>query len=154
MTCQPSWIRGGGVVAHLHPEDQDWQLPDEAVPLETFHITLIGRKSFLGKEDAMAAVWAEVASTLPEPPRAELASEVHQQAEDDRLTWFLHLVNQEDFTDYVEQLTNILDVAFQKKSGIRFENPENARYFHMTIGNNQGGDPMKSIGSIRQPERA
>jgi hypothetical protein len=65
----------------------------------------------------------------------------------------LPVVNQDDFRAYVQQLIGILDDAFRRLSGSGFTNPETDRYFHVSVANNQGGDPLKSIGSI-EPRKA
>lgn len=153
-TYLPSWTRGGGIVVHANREPQDWQLPSEAVALPSFHITLIGRKVFLGQEDAMADAWESVRRLLPLPPGPELDKHVTLATDEERKTWFLHIINQDNFRDYVEQMTSILNDAFRQRSGSGFVNPDTDRYFHLSVANNQGGDPMKSIGSIGPTARA
>jgi hypothetical protein len=132
-----------------HDDMIDCQLPPDATPLPFFHVTLIGRKVFLEQQDAMANAWESVRPTLPFPPLAELDSSVNEAVDEYRKTWFLHIVNQNDFRHYVEELTTILDDAFRRLSGHGFANPSTDRYFHMSVGNNRGGDPLESIGSIR-----
>ena len=99
----------------------------------------------------MAKVWEGVRPILPLPPQAELDATVNQAVNEDRRTWFLHIANQDEFRSYVQELTNILDDAFTRLIGCGFTNPETDRYFHMSVANNQGGDPFKSIGSITNP---
>ncbi|MEO8497716.1 MAG: metallophosphoesterase [Planctomycetota bacterium] len=145
----PLWSPGGGVVLDVHPARRDWQLPSDATPLPSFHVTLIGRKVFLEYMDAMVGVWEFVRRTLPLPPYPELDTRVKLATDEHRKTWFLDIVNQDDFSDYARQLTTILDAEFRHCMGIGFPNAETDRYFHMSIANNQGGDPLKSIGAIR-----
>lgn len=147
----PSWIPGGGVVLEVHPPVQNWQLPADATPLPSFHVTLIGRKVFLDQQDEMAKVWEEVRPTLPLPPHPELEADVHQATDEDRKTWFLHVVNQDNFRAYVRAVTSTLDDGFVKLAGSGFTNPETDRYFHMSVANNRGGDLLESIGSIGPP---
>ncbi len=151
MRYLPSWVREGGVVIDVHPPRRDWPLPTDATPLPAFHVTLIGRKVFLEQQDEMAKVWEEVRPILPLPPQAELDATVNQAGNEDRMTWFLHIANQDEFRSYVQELTSILDDAFTRLIGCGFTNPETDRYFHMSVANNQGGDPLKSIGSITNP---
>jgi hypothetical protein len=66
----------------------------------------------------------------------------------------LPVVNQDDFRAYVQQLTCILDGAFRRLRGSGIPNPDIGRYFHLSVANNRGGDPLKSIGSIRLPNDA
>ena len=147
----PSWVREGGVVVEVHPVGRDWQLPADATQLPSFHVTLIGRKVFLEQQDEMAKVWKEVQPTLPLPPQAELETVVNQAVDEDRKTWFLHVTNQDEFRSYVQELTSILDGAFTRLTESGLTNPESDRYFHMSVANNQGGDPLESIGSITNP---
>ncbi len=144
-----SWVRGGGVVVHVYPEGQDWPLPADAVVLPSFHVTLIGRKAFLELEDAMADVWDSARTSLTELPQPELDTRVDLATDADRKTWYLHVVNQDEFRACAQKLTRTLDQLLSERTGSRFPNPETDRYFHMTVANNQGGDPLKSIGSIR-----
>lgn len=145
----PSWVPGGGVVLEVHPARQDWQLPDDATQLPSFHVTLIGRKVFLEQQDAMAKVSGNVRKRLSIPPYPELDTTVKLATDEDRRTWFLEIANQDDFRDYAQQLTSILDDEFRRCLGIGLSNPETDRYFHMSVANNRGGDPLESIGSIR-----
>jgi len=148
-TSLPTWLHGGGVVVDVRPEPADWKLPSDAVKLSAFHITLLGRKVFTGREDAMAAIWDVVQSALPLPPQSQLGARVNVQTEGDRKTWFLDVVNQEDYRSYVEQLLEKFNRELQARGEKGFEQLPADRYFHMTVANNCGGDPMKSIGSIR-----
>ncbi len=126
----------------------DWQPPIDAAWLPHFHITLLGRKRFLDVENEMARVWQSVCIVLSTSPNPDLGAEVHLAVDDDRKTWFRSVVNQGDFRSYVRVLKRILDENFRHLCGIGFTNPETDRYFHVSIANNQGGDPMKSVGSV------
>ena len=103
---------------------------------------------------ASKMLWEAVQPTLSLPPQAALEAAVNQVADEERRTWFLHIVNQDDFRSYVQDLTSILDDAFNRLIGSGVTNPEINRCFHISVANNQGGDPLKSIGSIRPPENA
>ncbi len=138
----------------VHPTERDWKLPADATPLPSFHVTLIGRKAFLEQQDAIAEVWDSVRSRLPLAPQPEFRDEVYEATDEDRKTWFLHIANQDEFQSYVQELTSILDDAFTRVIGGGFTNPQTDRYFHTSVANNQGGDPLKSIGSIKRPEGA
>jgi len=147
----PAWVPDGGVVLDVHSASQGCQLPSDATPLPSFHVTLLGRRVFLDQQEAMARVWESARPTLPVPPQAEFDAAIHEAVDENRKTWFLHVVNQIAFRSYVRELTKILDGAFSRLRGTRFTNSETDRYFHMSIANNLGGDPMKSIGSICPP---
>jgi hypothetical protein len=149
----PTWVPGGGVVLAVHPVRQDWQLPADAIQLPSFHVTLIGRKPFREQQDMMAKIWEAVRTSLPLPPEPELETAVNQAIKDDRKTWFLPIINQDEFRSYVEKLTRILDDAFSRLIGHDLTHLETDRYFHVSIANNQNGDPFKSIGSIRRPSK-
>ena len=47
------------------------------------------------------------------------------------------------------QLTSILDDAFGRLSSIGFSNPEPDRYFHVSVADNRGGDPLQSFRFLR-----
>ncbi len=89
----------------VHPTERDWKLPADATPLPSFHVTLIGRKAFLEQQDAIAEVWDSVRSRLPLAPQPEFRDEVYEATDEDRKTWFLHIVNQDDFRRYLDELT-------------------------------------------------
>ena len=145
----PSWVPGGGVVIDVHSAARNWLLPADATQLASFHVTLIGRKVFLERQDTMAKAWEKVRPTLPLPPQAELDTALNEEIDENRKTWFLHVANQDEFRSYVRSLTTILDDAFTRLTGSGFTNPEAERYFHMSVANNRGGDPLESIGSIK-----
>jgi hypothetical protein len=50
----------------------------------------------------------------------------------------MEIDNQEDFQDYADELCENLGIA----------NPEPHRYFHISVANNHGGNPFKSVGDI------
>lgn len=147
----PSWEPDGGIVVEIHLPKHHWNLPTEATPIEQCHVTLIGRKVFQ-EQDEMKRAWEMVRHTLPMPPQPKLDEDVHEAVDGDRRTWFLHVRNQDVFRCYVERLTDMLDDAVRQISGSGFSNLETDRYFHISIANNRGGDPMKSIGSIKPPQ--
>ena len=49
---------------------------------------------------------------------------------------------QEDFQDYADKLCAALGIA----------NPEPERFFHVSIANNHGGNPFKSVGDISESD--
>jgi len=125
----------------------------DATQLPAFHVTLIGRKVFLEQQDMMAKVWETMRSSLPLPPEPEFDTAVNQAVDEDRKTWFLHIANQDEFRCYVEELTSVFEDAFTRLVGCDFTNAETDRYFHMSVANNQGGDPFKNIGSIKPTDK-
>jgi hypothetical protein len=151
ISTQLSWMPGGGVVSEIHGLTPDWKLPSEATLLHVFHVTLIGRKAFLENQNTMIGAWDSLRGTLPSPRPPELETQVRLATDGGRKTWYLHIGNQEEFRSYVDELTRLLDKAFRRLDGCNFTNPESDRYFHMSIANNRGGDPLKSIGSIERP---
>ena len=150
-TSALSWMPGGGIILEVQYARQDWLLPPDAVVLPGFHVTLIGRKALLEHKDLMETSWTLLRSTLPQPCQPELDIRVHQATDGERRTWFLNIVNQEEFRSYVGELTRHFDEFSRQLNGRRFTNFETDRYFHVSVANNRGGDPLQSIGSIKPP---
>jgi len=58
--------------------------------------------------------------------------------EQDKVTYVLAIDNQDELKDFVDKL-------YASKG---LENPEPDRFFHITVANNAGGNPFKSIGNV------
>jgi hypothetical protein len=153
----PCWRSGGGIVAPVEPAlAPRFVLPDEAVLLSenaspSFHITLIGRKSLLSLAKELESHWDAMRPHCSQPPQPRLDPVLRLAMDAGRKTWFLHILNQAEFRHYVQDLSCILDEMLYSRSGCRFVNPEENRYFHLSIANNCGGNPLESIGSIQRP---
>ena len=55
-----------------------------------------------------------------------------------RETFFVEIANQEQFAEMVNEMCEMLGI----------ENPEPERFFHLSLANNHGGNPFKSVGDI------
>ena len=62
--------------------------------------------------------------------------------EQDKVTYVLPVENQDDFIKFVDKL-------YMSKG---FKNPEPGRFFHITVANNAGGNPIKSIGNVTKQD--
>ena len=148
------WETGGGVIQHLPAEEVPYvdlpagadQLQYDGVP--DFHVTLIGRKALIASDDLLSEFWPQIKALLPASPKVELSPILYESRDEGRRTWFLHVENQRE----LRQFANALSRAIRSVSAGTFENPETHRYFHVSVANNAGGDPLRSIGSIRPPE--
>jgi hypothetical protein len=110
------------------------KLPDDKV-----HITLTSIKSFKPFKDKLKDF------QLPEDitfPNVELGNAEFVYREDGKTTYVVAIKNQNDIKDFVDKI-------YQK---IGETNPEPNRFFHITLANNQGGDPFKSIGNVEKSD--
>ena len=111
-------------------------------PIAKSHITLIGGKALKDVKDVMKAnapgltldhwpdlevLYGQTGTATREMPDGEV-----------RETLFVEIANQEDFADMVNEMCEMLGI----------ENPEPERFFHLSLANNHGGNPFKSVGAI------
>ena len=66
---------------------------------------------------------------------------VHRPDEN-KVTYVMSLLNQEEFKNFVDQIYKSLGL----------ENPEPDRFYHITLANNEGGNPFKSIGNVTKKD--
>lgn len=59
-----------------------------------------------------------------------------------KVTYVMALSNQEEFKKFVDNVYKSLGL----------ENPEPDRFYHITIANNEGGNPFKSIGDVTKKD--
>ena len=111
------------------------------LPNDRLHVTLTSIRNFKPFKD----VFNENKSSVTEipPPNVELGEGrfVHR-SEKGKITYVLAVNNQEELKVYVDALYGALGL----------ENPEPDRFFHITIANNMGGDPFKSIGDVKKED--
>jgi hypothetical protein len=118
------------------------QLPEGMEAIGKTHVTLVSGQSLKEyKKDLKAGAKAAI-KEMREPPLPELGQTgvAHRDMADGevRETYFMEIDNQEDFQDYADELCENLGIA----------NPEPHRYFHISVANNHGGNPFKSVGDI------
>jgi hypothetical protein len=109
------------------------------LPDDKMHITLTSIKSFKPFKDKLKNF------QLPEDikiPNVELENAEFVYREDGKTTYVVAIKNQNDIKEFVDKI-------YQK---IGETNPEPNRFFHITLANNQGGDPFKSIGNVEKSD--
>jgi len=109
------------------------------LPDDKMHITLTSIKSFKPFKDKLKDF------QLPEDikfPNVELGNAEFVYREDGKTTYVAAVKNQNDIKEFVDKI-------YQK---IGETNPEPNRFFHITLANNQGGDPFKSIGNVEKSD--
>jgi hypothetical protein len=103
------------------------------------HVTLTSIKSSKPFKDKLKDF------QLPEDikfPNVELGNAGFVYREDGKTTYVAAVKNQNDIKEFVDKI-------YQK---IGETNPEPNRFFHITLANNQGGDPFKSIGNVEKSD--
>jgi len=116
------------------------QLPEGFTPVSVSHITLIGGKFLKPYKTQLSQLLNTINNypelqTIPDPVFGE---QIVAKRTDGRESVVVAVQNQGEFTNYVNLLCQTLGVT----------NPEPGRFFHLTLANNAGGDPFKSIGDI------
>jgi len=109
------------------------------IPDDKMHITLTSIKSSKPFKDKLKDF------QLPEDikfPNVELGNAGFVYREDGKTTYVAAVKNQNDIKEFVDKI-------YQK---IGETNPEPNRFFHITLANNQGGDPFKSIGNVEKSD--
>jgi len=109
------------------------------LPDDKMHVTLTSIKSFKPFKDKLKDF------QLPEDikfPNVELGDAKFVYREDGKTTYVAAVKNQNDIKEFVDKI-------YQK---IGETNPEPNRFFHITLANNEGGDPFKSIGNVEKSD--
>ena len=124
-----------------------WEkVPEGMEVIDKTHITLVGGKALKEFKAQLKEGTKEVIAGMPEPPTPELGRTgvaTRTMADGEvRETYFMEVGNQEDFQDYADKLCDALSIA----------NPEPDRFFHVSVANNHGGNPFKSVGDISESD--
>ena len=163
------WTPGkGGLVAEL---PTDVALPDleppadpDARPVQRLHVTLLARASMAPLVPVLGPSWARLRPTLPaiglprfvgplrRATRAPHPTKDLPAVTRDRITWFITVQNPQPLRSALAALVRALDAESQSRGGPAFPHPEPDRFFHVSLYNNRGGDPHRSIGDIRADE--
>jgi hypothetical protein len=149
-----SWQPGGAIVAEVDAA----LVPDVPLPIQAtrrgYHVTLLGRASLQPVAPVLGRVWLELLVNLREPPVPVLKPvlALATDPERQRRTWFLRVENPEVFALYVLELTECMDDAVRRINQTGFVNGEQDRFFHVSVANDQGGDPLLSIGGITRED--
>jgi hypothetical protein len=98
-------------------------------------------------KDAMTTWWTAIAAAAPEPPVAQLGSELKKACnkEKHKTSWYVDVINTDAYSKYLRDLVALIDHHLQTAGKGSFVNSEMGRLFHMTVANDKGGDPMGSV---------
>ncbi len=126
-------------------ELKDIDLPDgqTRLPEEKFHITLTSIKNFKPfhsemKNLVLPKYWKDGKEVIVPTVKIKEYKSVFRPGQE-KETYVAGIENQNDFQKFVDKL--------YAEYGL--ENPEsNTRFYHITVSNNMGGDPFKSIGDV------
>ena len=112
----------------------------ELTPVSVGHVTLIGGKTAKPFKTQIATLLQNINNypELQNVPEPQFGSPSQVSRPDGRITLAVPITNQSEFTQYVNTLCKIAGI----------NNPDPNRFFHISVANNQGGDPFKSIGDI------
>lgn len=110
------------------------------LPNDKVHVTLTSIKNFKPFREQFKDF------VLPENiniPNIEVGESLFVHRSDvNKVTYVMSLLNQEDFKNFVDQIYKSLGL----------ENPEPDRFYHITLANNEGGNPFKSIGNVTKKD--
>ncbi len=132
----------------------------EAEAVQRLHMTLLRSDSMAPLVDVIASDWERLRATLPPIPWPQFESALRVAVRGPkppkdppserrpRRTWFLAARDQQALRSVLLQVVEALDTASRARGGPGFRHPEPARFFHVSLYNNRGGDPMRSIGDI------
>jgi len=124
-----------------------WEkIPEGMDAIDKTHVTLVGGQALKGFKQELKEGTKSIIAGMPEPPKPELGRTgvAYREGNDGevRETYFMEIGNQEDYQDYADKLCDALGIA----------NPEPDRFFHISIANNHGGNPFKSVGDISESD--
>ena len=131
-TQRLNWRPDGGIVAFV-PEDTtlpEYDLPPEATRIQldgkpAFHVTLIDRHVMEPYKDAMKTSWPAIAADAPEPPVAQLSSELNKACNEEKqkTSWWVHVINADAYSKYLRDLVALIDHHLQTAGKGSFINP-------------------------------
>lgn len=151
---EPSLLQVGiGMILKLSPENLNKvfgvNIPTEdlttnykmtQLPNDKVHVTLTSIKGFKPFKNDFKDF------TLPSSikmPNVEIGECLFvRRPEDKKVTYVMSLSNQEEFKRFVDSVYKSLGL----------ENPEPDRFYHITLANNEGGNPFKSIGNVTKKD--
>lgn len=110
------------------------------LPDDKLHVTLTSIRSFKPFRDDFKGF--ELPDDIKIPKVILGPGKYVYRPEQDKVTYVLAVENQDELKDLVDKL-------YMSKG---FENPEPERFFHITVANNAGGNPFKSIGNVTKQD--
>ena len=100
----------------------------------------------------MTVLWPAIAAVAPEPPDAQLSPALDNavNAEKQKMSWFVKVINADAYREFLRDLVALIDRKMQTAGYPPFVNPMMDRPFHVTVANDQGGDPMGSVSDLHR----
>ena len=154
------WTPGaGGLLAVMEvamvAEQLPQSMPSDCHPVRPLHLTCLRGQSMAPLVGRLPELPALPGLPLPTfDPTVWVAHRPPHPVKDSpgapsRRTGFLAVRNQSDCRAVVAEVVRRLDAASRALGGPAFPHPEPERFFHLSVWNNRGGDPMRSIGDIQ-----
>lgn len=109
------------------------------LPDDKLHITLTSIKAFKPFKDKFKNLDD---TKIPNLVNVKLGDAAFVYRDDGKVTYVVAIKNQSEIKDFVNELYKMVGET----------NPEPNRFFHITLCNNQGGDPFKSIGNVEKSD--
>lgn len=135
----------GGVVFNIQESDlPDFSEVEDHTKLPSFHLTLFSPKEMkpfkevhgLSNKEAKLKVRELLEDFDNVVPSLNFGARPHIAFRGEQQTTFFRVMNNADWQNYLDDLATHLSLPLYK------------RYFHVSVANNQGGNPYKSIGDI------
>ena len=150
----PTWSPGAALVVPVDPSiAADFVLPSEASPIveggaPALHVTLLSRAALAPIAEALAPRWGDVLAGLPDPPPIRLDGPLRRahDAARNRASWYVPVADPEAWRAYTADVSAAIDAALRAADAPGISTDEPQRVFHVTLANDQGGDPYGSIG--------
>tara|TARA_R100001509_G_scaffold102877_1_gene60495 strand:- start:232 stop:687 length:456 start_codon:yes stop_codon:yes gene_type:complete len=114
--------------------------------LEKYHVTLLSNQQLKPmKEQGLSnkEIKEKIKNFIgdfPLPPKVVFGENAIASRNDGRQTLFFSAKNQGELQAYLDSMTEELKI------------PKVKRFFHVSVANNQGGNPFKSIGDINEED--
>lgn len=119
-------------------------IPEGFDRLEKYHITLLSgqqlkpmKEQGLSNKEMKETIKTFI-SNFPLSPKVVFGESAIASRDDGRQTLFFSAKNQGELQTYLDSITDALKI------------PKVKRFFHVSVANNQGGNPFKSIGDINE----
>jgi len=155
--------RGGLVVDIATPLIvESMQTPANSQRVTSLHITSLATASMAPLVVPLGPHWGSIRPILPpmptpifEPTLQAAVRPPHPTKDPpdcptDRCTHFLVVKNQAQLHRWLQSIVDALNRACQRVNAAPFAHPEPNRFFHMSVFNNRGGQPHRSIGDINE----
>ncbi len=169
-TMELAWTPGAGGLLGLVPVSAlptviEEDLPLAARPVRPLHVTLLRSASMAPLVECLGPDWDAIRETLPPVPLPRLSGRLRKAQRPPhpdkdppgetrpRRTWFLAAREPAALQAALGAVVRALDAASRARGGPPFPHPEPDRFFHVSLFNDRGGDPTRSIGDIGPRDR-